>query len=269
MRYSSKILGSRRSALAGGLAIWVVSAAVGPSLADAARNGPPKPDFMSIDDSAGGHAERFDALTVEYLAPFVDDEMLRADVFVTKGEVRSAPTTTLSQEREAVATFQSVQGCLETFVLVIARTLKEKTVPGPWIRTRRLDGLVTQVDVCNDVVTMSGDFSSDDPELRIKDLRSAELEETVTFFDTQGIRQVTFEIDLTWTATGPISQDTKSCSKEMTPDGELVIECSRSRQRPAVATGTILFVGTDFDFAVGGSDEAFLMATDSVTIELP
>jgi uncharacterized delta-60 repeat protein len=135
--------------------------------------------------------------------------------------------------------------CVEFFVSVVASDQAEKTSPpkskvaGP-----RTVLFVGQIDTCFGITIFSADGESLMPGLQIAgDLRSATLQSTATVFDSISLQFYDFDINLTWTATGPaVRQNSKETFRD--PDLGLVIKShNKGVTVPAEVVGTVVGLG--------------------------
>jgi hypothetical protein len=169
-------------------------------------------------------------------------------------------------------TFDPQDPCLELFGAVVASDTTTRITPGPQKTTSNAVMLVVVVrDVClDDIITFSG--SGDAPAQQFKvasNLTSASVKATVPVFDVISFQSVDFQVNLSWTATGPVQFD-HDVETFRDPDlGLLFIAKTRERRVDAVATGTLTGVGENF--AADPSDFAeILKANDgSLVIQTP
>ena len=109
------------------------------------------------------------------------------------------------------ALFTNTDGCIETSVFVAATEGVLQRPPGPGSPVTEVAILILQYDLCSDTRLVSAEALTSVPEADFqvsKKLEQATLNTTVTVTDFAADPIASFDvfIDLTWTATGPLSR---------------------------------------------------------------
>lgn len=148
----------------------------------------------------------------------------------------------------AIGSFFNVSGCMLTEAFVITSQFKQRDTRGPAASISFASVTVSQFDLCADTLVLYA-YGTTSPlaprELQISNkLDTARLITTVPVFDE--ISGTTFDVsvDLSWTATGPLSRQ-QTTTHFHTP-GCISNSHMQSRSRPAGASGTISDGVTNF-----------------------
>ena len=109
------------------------------------------------------------------------------------------------------AAFINTDGCIETSVFMAATEGVSQSPPGPGSPVTQVGLFILQYDVCTDTRLVSAEAVTDVPEADFQvsnKLEQATLNTTVTVTDYAADPAASFDvfIDLTWTATGPLSR---------------------------------------------------------------
>ena len=180
----------------------------------------------------------------------------RADTMVSHFKIKG---------ETVVATFQASNPddpCIQFFVTVVASDLVEKTSPPKSKVTQPRALLVAgSVNICLGITLFSSQGEAVlAPQILLiaHDLRSATLKATVRVFETVSLQVFDFDIDLTWTATGPADRQN---TKETFRDRDLGIFIKTHLKGvtvPSEAVGTVVatVMGMQVNFIPESSTDA-------------
>ena len=148
----------------------------------------------------------------------------------------------------AIASFYNVSGCTVTEAFVIASQFKQRDARGPATSLSFASVTVSQFDLCADTLVLYA-YGTASPlapaELQIsKKLNTAQLITTVPVFDEISGTNFDVSVDLSWTATGPLSR--QQITTHFDTPGCISNSHTQSRSRPAEASGTISDGVTNF-----------------------
>jgi hypothetical protein len=150
------------------------------------------------------------------------------------------------QGENAYAEFHSTEGCMTTYANVGAGESVSKVGPGkPVVYPGGFVSLVLQNSCTGEGISGLGDSSlSADAFSMQSNLQSATLNAVVQLCCDQSGSSFPVSVNLTWTGTGSISTG-KSSETSKSP-GCKITRTSQGDSRPAVATGSIMALGTEF-----------------------
>lgn len=174
---------------------------------------------------------------------------------VSKASPPASPTTVqiaMGNGHSASAFFNSpsADGCISTNVAVIGVSGAEKTMAndGPArYATTDLFIFVNQFDVCRNLLLLSAFGDNPQPTIfeESPELGDAHVVGVVTLHDTISITNFDIQIDVSWTASGPMSGTTAATLSPSFPGG-VVNTHFIGRSRQAVASGAVVFNATNY-----------------------
>jgi hypothetical protein len=147
----------------------------------------------------------------------------------------------------AIATFINTSGCIYTETAVTATESQDRNEPGPGEHSSLAAVSISQFNTCTEtpLYVAYGDTPLSPGEFQISNtLDWATLNTTIPVFNE--ISGTTFDVsvNLTWTATGPI---TRQHGNEHLHTPDCIVNSHAERdQRLAQATGTVVYGGTNF-----------------------
>jgi hypothetical protein len=129
--------------------------------------------------------------------------------------------------------------------------------------------VVAALDVCQGITLLSGGGEASDQAFRLAgDLSAATLSTTIRVLDTVSFQIITFDVNLTWTATGePVFEQTKEMFRDRDL-GLLIVTQIRGWHAPAVATGTVVGLGRNFTPEPSTSAELEKVNDGTIVIEM-
>jgi hypothetical protein len=141
----------------------------------------------------------------------------------------------------AIASFFDASGCINTDVFVIASEAKTQDSTGKPTNLSFASVTIFQYDSCTDTVLLSA-WGTTNPlpksALQIsKTLDTGALNTTVNLFDEVSVSNFDVQVDLAWTATGPLNRE-KFTTHVKTP-GCITNSHYQGKSRPAQAVGTV------------------------------
>ena len=141
----------------------------------------------------------------------------------------------------AIASFFDASGCINTDVFVIASEARTQDAPGKPNNLSFASVTIFQYDSCTDTVLLSA-WGTTNPlpksALQIsKTLDTGALNTTVNLFDEVSASNFDVQVDLAWTATGPLNRE-KFNTHLHTP-GCTVNSHYQGKSRPAQAAGSV------------------------------
>ena len=165
------------------------------------------------------------------------------------------------------ALFTNTDGCIETSVFAAATQGISQSPPGPGSPVTQVALFILQYDFCTDTRLVSAEAVMDVPEADFqvsKKLEQATLNTTVTVTDFAADPPASFDvfIDLTWTATGPLSR--QSNNSNFNDHGCNIHNRFHGTSRTAEASGSVSD-GT-INYTPQPSVEAFIMSANRGTV---
>jgi hypothetical protein len=141
----------------------------------------------------------------------------------------------------AIASFFNTSGCINTDVFVIASEARTQDAPGKPNNLSFASVTIFQYDSCTDTVLLSA-WGTTNPlptsALQIsKTLDTGTLNTTVNLFDEVSVSNFDVQVDLAWTATGPLNRE-KFTTHVKTP-GCITNSHYQGKSRPAQAVGMV------------------------------
>ena len=165
------------------------------------------------------------------------------------------------------ALFTSTDGCIETTVFVAATEGVSQTAPAPGSPVTEVALFILQYDLCTDTRLVSAEALTSVPEADFqvsKKLEQATLDTTVTVTDFAADPPASFDvfIDLTWTATGPLSRQGDNVN--FNDHGCNIHNRFHGTSRTAEASGSVSN-GT-INYTPQPSAQAFIVSANSGTM---
>lgn len=162
------------------------------------------------------------------------------------------------------AFFTNTDGCIETSVFVAATEGVIQRPPGPGSPVTEVALLIFQFDVCSETRLVSAEAVTSVPEADFqvsKKLEQATLNTTMTVTDFAADPQASFDvfINLTWTATGPLSRQNNNSN--FNNHGCNIHNRFHGTSRTAEASGSVSN-GT-MNYTPQTSVEAFIMSANN------
>ena len=162
------------------------------------------------------------------------------------------------------AFFTNTDGCIETSVFVAATEGVIQSPPGPGSPVTEVALLIFQFDVCSETRLVSAEAVTSVPEADFqvsKKLEQAILNTTVTVTDFAADPQASFDvfINLTWTASGPLSHQNNNSN--FNNHGCNIHNRFHGTSRTAEASGSVSN-GT-MNYTPQPSVEAFIMSANN------
>ena len=166
--------------------------------------------------------------------------------------------------KSVMSIFTSTDGCIETQVFVAATQGVSRSLTGAGDPATEVALLILQLDICSDTRLVAAESLSTVPaaDFQIdKKLAQATLNTTVTATDYAADPPASLDvfIDLTWTATGPLSRDNDNAHFQ-TP-GCVINNRIHGTSRTAEASGSVSDGTTNY--MTGPSTQALTMSSNN------
>ena len=146
----------------------------------------------------------------------------------------------------ATAIFSDISGCLRTDAFILTNLEGARTAPSPQVSGELVAVFVSAENICTGETILLAEGISNDLTLTVSpNLTSATLTATLIGRDLTTGEGVTFEINVTWSATGA-PEAFASRGQDRSIPGFLIVTTMRALIRQAIATGTILVGGINF-----------------------